>query len=411
MSEVWRLLVTEPADGATNMAIDEALWRGRQAGTSPPTLRFFGWAPPTVSLGYGQALNTDIDISACRALGVGLVRRPTGGSAIYHDGPERELTYSVSAATEDLQTASDLLETYRWIGNALLRGLNTLGVGAELVPVAAADGPLPAFCFARTGRYEIEIGGRKVVGSAQRRQGACFLQHGSILLGADVRRLRAVFPTTPDPLERMTTRDRPRPPSALVRGGRAACRRLRARAWSHLQAGRPHPRGARAGGGTGSYPVHVRCLAGRGDVTREYPSCPRVGVGAIVLHEGRVLLVQRGRPPAFGKWSLPGGLVDLGETTSAAVRREVVEECGIEVRLAGVAGVVDRITRDETGRVRYHYVLIDYLAYADSDTVTAGSDAADVKWVPAEHVHTLDVTEGLVDMIERALALAREEES
>ena len=205
MSEVWRLLVTEPADGATNMAIDEALWRGRQAGTSPPTLRFFGWTPPTVSLGYGQPLNTDIDISACRALGVGLVRRPTGGSAIYHDGPERELTYSVSAATEDLQTASDLLETYRWIGNALLRGLNTLGVGAELVPVAAADGPLPAFCFARTGRYEIEIGGRKVVGSAQRRQGACFLQHGSILLGADVRRLRAVFPTTPDPLERMTT--------------------------------------------------------------------------------------------------------------------------------------------------------------------------------------------------------------
>jgi 8-oxo-dGTP diphosphatase len=129
------------------------------------------------------------------------------------------------------------------------------------------------------------------------------------------------------------------------------------------------------------------------------------------LHEGRVLLVQRGRPPALGKWSLPGGLVDLGETTSAAARREVVEECGIEVRLAGVAGVVDRITCDETGRVRYHYVLIDYLAYADSDTVTAGSDAADVRWVMAEHVHTLDVTEGLVDMIRRALALARGEAS
>jgi lipoyl(octanoyl) transferase len=205
MNGVWRLLVTEPADGATNMAIDEALWRGRQAGTSPPTLRFFGWAPPTVSLGYGQALNADVDIVACRALGVGLVRRPTGGSAIYHDGPERELTYSVSAATEDLQTASDLLETYRWIGSALLRGLNALGAGAELVPVAASEGPLPAFCFARTGRYEIEIGGRKVVGSAQRRQGTCFLQHGSILLAADVSRLRTVFPTTANPLERMTT--------------------------------------------------------------------------------------------------------------------------------------------------------------------------------------------------------------
>lgn len=205
MTRVWRLLVTESADGATNMAIDEALWRGRQAGMSPPTLRFFGWAPPTVSLGYGQPLSADVDIIACRALGVGLVRRPTGGSAIYHDGPERELTYSVSASAEDLGATVDLLETYRWIGTALLRGLNTLGVGAELVPVVASDGPIPAFCFARTGRYEIEIGGRKVVGSAQRRQGDCFLQHGSILLGADVPRLRTVFPTTLDPLERMTT--------------------------------------------------------------------------------------------------------------------------------------------------------------------------------------------------------------
>jgi 8-oxo-dGTP diphosphatase len=146
-------------------------------------------------------------------------------------------------------------------------------------------------------------------------------------------------------------------------------------------------------------------------VTREYPDYPRVGVGAVVLHEGRVLLVKRGRPPALGKWSLPGGLVDLGETTASAARREVAEECGIAVQLAGVAGVVDRVTHDETGRIRYHYVLIDYLAYAESDAVTAGSDAADVQWIPAEHVHTLDVTEGLVDMIRRALALAQGEAS
>jgi lipoate-protein ligase A len=204
----WRLLVTEPADGATNMAVDEALWRGRQAGTSPPTLRFFAWAPPTVSLGYGQPLGADVDQAACRALGVGLVRRPTGGSAIYHDGPERELTYSVVASAEDLGGPSDLLETYRWIGTALLRGLNALGAGAELVPVAGSAGPTPAFCFARTGRYEIEIGGRKVVGSAQRRQGACFLQHGSVLLGVDGARLRAVFPTTAEPLSTMTTLER-----------------------------------------------------------------------------------------------------------------------------------------------------------------------------------------------------------
>src|SRR2546428_11719227 len=98
----WRLLVTEPTDGATNMAVDEAVWLGRRAGTSPPTVRFFAWTPPTVSLGYGQPLDGHVDIAACHRLGVGLVRRPTGGSAIYHDGPERELTYSVVAVADDI---------------------------------------------------------------------------------------------------------------------------------------------------------------------------------------------------------------------------------------------------------------------------------------------------------------------
>jgi lipoate-protein ligase A len=201
----WRLLITEPADGATNRAVDEAVWRGRQAGTSPPTLRFFAWAPPTVSLGYGQALGRDVDVEACRALGVGLVRRPTGGSAIYHDGPERELTYSVMATAGDLGIGGDLLETYQWIGRALLRGLKALGAPAELVPERPPAGPVPAFCFARTGVFEIEAGGRKLVGSAQRRQGDSFLQHGAVLLGVDEPRLRALFPTTPDPLSTLTT--------------------------------------------------------------------------------------------------------------------------------------------------------------------------------------------------------------
>lgn len=201
----WRLLVTPPADGATNMAVDEALWRGRQAGTSPPTLRFFAWEPPTVSLGYAQPLDEAVDVDACRRLGVGLVRRPTGGSAIYHDGPGRELTYSVVASSEDLGVSADLLETYRWIARGLLRGLRALGAPAEIVPVGARTGPTPAFCFARTGRYEIEVQGRKLVGSAQRRQGPVFLQHGSVLLGVDAPRLRAIFPSTPDPLATLTT--------------------------------------------------------------------------------------------------------------------------------------------------------------------------------------------------------------
>jgi lipoate-protein ligase A len=201
----WRLLVTEPADGATNMAIDEALWRGRRAGTSPPTLRFFAWAPPCLSLGYGQPLDGSVDTQACRRLGVGIVRRPTGGGAIYHDGPERELTYSVVATAGDLGIGPDLLETYHWIGRALLRGLNGLGAGAAMVAAGGGGGPAPAFCFARTGAFEIEVDGRKLVGSAQRRRSTSFLQHGAILLGVDEARLRAVFPATREPLSTMTT--------------------------------------------------------------------------------------------------------------------------------------------------------------------------------------------------------------
>jgi lipoyl(octanoyl) transferase len=201
----WRLLVTEPADGATNMAIDEVLWRGRRAGTASPTLRFFAWSPPTVSLGYGQSLAEELSQDVCRALGVGLVRRPTGGSAIYHDGPERELTYSVAATNDDLGVGTDLLASYRWIARALARGLRELGAPVEIVERRREYGPVPAFCFARTGTYELELDGRKVVGSAQRRHGKSFLQHGSIVLGLDVSRVTAIFPGTADPAASVAT--------------------------------------------------------------------------------------------------------------------------------------------------------------------------------------------------------------
>ena len=144
-------------------------------------------------------------------------------------------------------------------------------------------------------------------------------------------------------------------------------------------------------------------------VRREYPDAPRVGVGAVILHEGQVLLVRRGGRPSPGKWSLPGGLVELGETTDEAVRREITEECACQIRLVGVCGVIDRIVRDAEGRVRYHYVLVDYLAYPESAAITAGSDAAEACWMPIDRVDELDVTEGLSDMIRRALRLHEEE--
>jgi lipoate-protein ligase A len=187
------------------MAIDEVLWKGRRAGTSPPTLRFYAWAPPAVSFGYGQALEREVDQDACRALGVDLVRRPTGGSAIYHDGPERELTYSVAATNDDLGIGSDLLASYRWVANALARGLRALGARVDIVERRREYGPVPAFCFARSGTYELQLDGKKIVGSAQRRHGKSFLQHGSILLGIDAARVAAIFPAIPDPLASVGT--------------------------------------------------------------------------------------------------------------------------------------------------------------------------------------------------------------
>src|SRR4026209_1308067 len=99
MAAPFRLLVTEPLDGALNMALAEPPLRGRLAGPPPPPLRFFAWQPPRISLGYGQPLDARIDEAAASSLGIGLVRRPTGGSASLHAGPDLELTYSVVAAT------------------------------------------------------------------------------------------------------------------------------------------------------------------------------------------------------------------------------------------------------------------------------------------------------------------------
>ncbi len=202
----FRLVVTEALDGAQNMALDEALLMGRQRRASPPTIRLYAWDPPTISLGYGQRLDARIDEAAAAALGVGLVRRPTGGSAILHEGPESELTYSVVAGEGDFPGADDLLGTYRWIGAALCEGLRALGTAAEMVAVQPSDpSSMPTFCFARTGSYEIEVEGRKLVGSAQRRQGGAFLQHGAVMLDAHPDRLARVFPRQDEPLRGMTT--------------------------------------------------------------------------------------------------------------------------------------------------------------------------------------------------------------
>lgn len=113
---------------------------------------------------------------------------------------------------------------------------------------------------------------------------------------------------------------------------------------------------------------------------REFPAAPLVGVGAVVVHQGRVLLVQRGTEPAKGKWSIPGGLIDLGEALSEAVVREVREETGLDVEPIELIELLDRIYREDD-RVRYHYVIADYLCRVTGGELNAASDAAAVRWV------------------------------
>ncbi len=137
---------------------------------------------------------------------------------------------------------------------------------------------------------------------------------------------------------------------------------------------------------------------------REFPDAPRVAVGAVVLDGDRVLLARRGRPPGQGKWSIPGGLVHLGERIEEALVREIEEESGLRVRLLGLCGVIDRVVR-EKDTVRYHYVIIDYVAESVGGRLQAGSDAAEVRWVNVDDLGQYDTTDGLADMIHRARAL------
>ena len=146
--------------------------------------------------------------------------------------------------------------------------------------------------------------------------------------------------------------------------------------------------------------------------TREYPDAPRVGVGAVILDGDRVLLVKRGQAPSLGKWSIPGGLVHLGESIADAVRREVLEECGVSMRILDLCGVIDRVRHAPADgaaapRVHYHYVIIDYVAAIEAGVPRAGSDAAEVRWVPIAELGGVRYTDGLADMVHRAERVRR----
>jgi ADP-ribose pyrophosphatase YjhB (NUDIX family) len=139
-------------------------------------------------------------------------------------------------------------------------------------------------------------------------------------------------------------------------------------------------------------------------VKSAYPDRPLIGVGVVVFKGDRVLLIQRGKAPRIGSWSLPGGRQRLGETVRQAARREVLEESGLDVEIVALLDVVDSLTRDDAGLLEYHYTLVDFLAEWRSGEASAGSDAAAVAWADPDALEPYELWSETLRMI----ALARE---
>jgi len=179
----WRLIPYHKFSAFENMAIDEAIFRGNQLGQSPPTLRLYGWYPPALSVGYFQDVEQEVDVGYCRENLVDIVRRPTGGKAVFHD---RELTYSFISREKRGPFTPGVIGTYLVISRCIIKGLSGLGLDAEVAQGGLPEERVPtAHCFSFPSRYEILIAGKKVCGSAQTRANGAFLQHGSLLLHFD----------------------------------------------------------------------------------------------------------------------------------------------------------------------------------------------------------------------------------
>lgn len=185
-SHTWRLTRTTPAPGAWNMALDEAILEHIHRGQALPTLRLYAWAPACLSLGHAQPY-ADVDVGRLRARGWDIVRRLTGGRAILHTD---ELTYSVTAPVDEPRVAGTVLESYNRLARALLRAVHDLGLPVEMKEHTGFPVPsLNPVCFEVPSTYEITVGGRKLIGSAQARKKEGVLQHGSLPLGGDLTRI------------------------------------------------------------------------------------------------------------------------------------------------------------------------------------------------------------------------------
>lgn len=176
----WRLILDPPLPGKVNMEKDLELMEEVAGGACPPILRLYRWSPPAVSLGYFQDEHEVVDLAACREAGIDVVRRPTGGRAVLHD---HELTYSIIVPeAHPFINKGGVMDAYRAISRGLTTAFNLLGITATLTPEECAQGGLaPGSCFDTPSAYEIQVDGRKVVGSAQLRRDGIVLQHGAII--------------------------------------------------------------------------------------------------------------------------------------------------------------------------------------------------------------------------------------
>jgi lipoate---protein ligase len=173
MKEQWRLLETGFNTAFSNMAIDKAIQVANSRGMVPPTVRFYGWFPAAISIGYFQSLTDEIDILACKKLGVDYVRRITGGGAVFH---ERELTYSIVIPEAHPEIPKNIMKSYGRICGAVMKGLRHLGIESEYAPI-----------------NDIVAGGRKISGNAQTRKIATVLQHGTVLMDVDVDKMFSIL--------------------------------------------------------------------------------------------------------------------------------------------------------------------------------------------------------------------------
>src|SRR6478609_2506534 len=196
MKAKWRFIDSNNRSPYYNMALDEALLAWHSKGEIPPTIRFSGWNPPTLSIGYFQKAEKEINFDKVKELGLGFVRRPTGGRGVLHD---EELTYSVIVSEEYPNMPKTVTEAYRVISEGLLEGFRSLGLEAYFaIPRSEEEknslkNPRSSVCFDAPSWYELVVEGRKIAGSAQTRQKGVILQHGSILLEIDEDKLFSVF--------------------------------------------------------------------------------------------------------------------------------------------------------------------------------------------------------------------------